>query len=134
MKVSHIKAVTTQRNGKRGRPQKVISESFLREAFKPGRNISVSKLASSIKVHPNSVKCYMKLYKIERPVFSTISNDALNSIMKQYKDSHPSTGTCYAHGFLLQQGIRVQLDRVEAALSRVNDVGKVVLHNKIIKR
>ena len=133
-KVSHINTVTTQRSGKRGRPRKVISESFLREAFKPGRNISVSKLASAIEVHPNSVHYYMKLYKIERPPFSVVSDEALDSIIQQYKDSHPNTGIRYIRGFLFQQGMRVQRDRVEASLGRVNDIGKVVLRNKIIKR
>ena len=40
-----VRAITTQRGGRRGRPRKVISEAFLKEAFKPGRNISISKLA-----------------------------------------------------------------------------------------
>jgi len=76
----------------------------------------------------------MKLYKIERPPFSIVSDEALDSIIKQYKDSHPSTGIRYTRGFLFQQGIRVQRDRVEASLGRVNDIGKVILRNKIIKR
>ena len=126
--------ITTQRTGKRGRPRKVISESLLREAFRPGRNISVSKFASSIKVHPKSVKRYMKLYKIPPPLFSTIPDEALDSIVKQYKDSHPNTGIRYVRGSLFQQGIRVQRNRVEASLSRVDDVGRVILRNKIIKR
>ena len=76
----------------------------------------------------------MKLYKIPRPLFSTIPDDALDSIIKQYKDSHPKTGIRYIHGTLFQQGIRVQRNQVEASLSHVDDVGRVILCNKIIKR
>ena len=123
-----------QRTGKHGCPRKVISKSLLREAFKPGRNISISKFASSIKVHPKSIKCYMNLYKITHPLFSTIQDKALDSIVKQYKDSHPNTGIHYVHGSLFQQGIQVQRNWVEASLNHVDDVGRVILHNKIIKR
>jgi len=76
----------------------------------------------------------MKLYKIRRPLFSTIPDETLDSIIKQYKDSHPNTGVRYVRGSLFQQGIRVQRSRVEASLSRVDDVGRVILRNKIIKR
>ena len=123
-----------QRSRKRGRPRKVISEAFLSEAFKPGRNISVSKLASSLKVHRNTLKNYMRDYKIKRQPFSTISDSALDSIVRQYKDERPNTGIRYLRGYLFQRHIRVQRDRIIASLSRVDDVAKVILRNKTIKR
>jgi hypothetical protein len=123
-----------QKSGRRGRPRKVISEAFLKEAFKPGRNISVSKLASSLTVHKNTVKNYMRQYKITRQPFSTISNSSLDEVVMRYKREHPSTGIRYLRGYLFQQGIRIQRERIIASLSRVDDVAKVVLRNTIIKR
>ena len=129
-----VRAITTQRGGKRGRPRKVISEAFLKEAFKPGRNISISKLASSLPVHRNTIKNYLRRYKITRPPFSNITDSSLDAIIKEYKREHPNTGIRYIRGYLLQQHIRVQRERIIASLTRVDDVAKVILHNTIIKR
>jgi len=126
--------ITTERSRKRGRPRKVISEAFLNEAFKHGRNISISKLASSLKVHRNTLKNYMCQYKIRRQPFSKISNSSLDTMVKQYKDKHPNTGIRYLRGYLFQRGMRVQRERITASLSRVDDVARVLLRNKVIKR
>lgn len=132
--VSKVAVITTQRSGKRGRPRKFISEAFLKEAFKPGRNISVSKLASSLPVHRNTVKNYMLRYKIKRQPFSNISNSDLDAIVRMYKDKRPNTGIRYLCGYLFQQGVRVQRERITASLSRVDDVARVFVHNTTIKR
>ena len=123
-----------KRSGKCGRPQKIISEAFLKEAFKPGRNISISKLASSLPVHKNTIKNYMRQYKIARPLFSTISDSSLDAIIRQYKNEHPNTGIRYIRGHLFQQNIRVQRERIVASLTRVDDVAQATLRNTIIKR
>ena len=132
--VSQIKVITTERSGKRGRPRKVISEAFLKEAFKPGRNISVSKLASSLPVHKNTLKNYMREYGITQQLFSTIPDSSLDAIVRKYKREHPNTGIRYLRGHLFQQGIRVQRERIIASLGRVDDVAKVILRNTVIKR
>ena len=134
-KVSEVKVITREKTaGKRGRPRKVIAESFLQEAFKTGRNISMSRVASTLGVHRRTVKNYMKLYKIVRQPFSTIPDPLLDSTIKKFKDSHPNTGIRYVRGFLLQRGIRVQRSRITASLSRVDEVANVILRNKTIKR
>lgn len=132
--MSKINVIVMERSGKRGRPRKVISKAFLKEAFKPGRNISVSKLASSLPVHKNTIKNYMRKYKITRQPFSTISNSSLDAIVKDYKHEHPNTGIRYIRGHLFQKGLRIQRQRIVASLSRVDDVAKVILHNTTIKR
>ena len=133
-KVSDVKTVTTQRTGKRGRPQKIVSKSFLQEAFKSSRNISIARVATSLGVHRNSVRKYMKLYNIVQNPFSSITNPVLDSTIKRFKDLYPSTGIRYIRGFFLQQGIHIQRSRILASLSRVDNVAKVVLRNKTIKR
>ena len=37
-------------------------------------------------------------------------------------------------GYLFQKGMRVQHQRIIGSLNRIDNVAKVVLHNKIIKR
>ena len=132
--VSKVAVIATHKSGKRGRPRKVISEAFLKEAFKPGRNISVSKLASSLPVHRNTVKNYMLHYKITQHPFSTIPNATLDALVRGYKDKRPNTGIRYIRGFLFSKGIRVQRERIVASLHRVDDVGGVFRRNNTIKR
>ena len=132
--VSKVAVITAQKTGKRGRPRKVISEAFLKEAFKPGRNIGISKLASSLPVHRNTVKNYMLHYGIARQPFSTITNTALDALVRGYKDKRPNTGIRYIRGFLFNQGIRVQRERIIASLHRVDDVAGVFRRNTTIKR
>ena len=134
-KVSEVKVITRERAaGTRGRPRKAIADSFLREAFKTGRNISVSRVATTLGVHQNTVKNYMKLYKISQQPFSTMLDPPLDSLIKRFKDLHPNAGIRYIRGFLLQRGMRVQRSRIVASLSRVDGVAKVILRNKTIKR
>lgn len=76
----------------------------------------------------------MRRYKIARQPFSAISDPSLDMVVRRYKDNHPSTGIRYLRGYLFRHGIRIQRRRITASLSRVDDVAKVILHNKIIKR
>jgi len=133
-KVTKIRLIAVERSGGRGRPKKVILEAFLREAFRPGRNISIPQLASSLGVHKNTVKRYMSQYKIERQPFSTISDLSLDELIGDYKEAHPNTGIRYIRGYLTQQGMRVQRERIVDSLSRVDSVGKVTLRRKTIVR
>jgi len=55
-------------------------------------------------------------------------------VVKQYKDAHPNTGIRYLRGYLFQQRMRVQRRRITASLSRVDNVAKVILRNRVIKR
>ena len=55
-------------------------------------------------------------------------------MIKRFKDSHPNAGIRYIRGFFLHQGIRVQRSRILGSLTRVDNVAKVVLRNKTIKR
>lgn len=126
--------VTVERGEGRGRPRKAISEEFLREAFRPERNISIPNLASALGVHVSTVKRYMHQYGIKRQPFSTISDSSLDAVIKEYKAVHPNTGIRYIRGHLSHQGMRVQRDRIVASLSRVDSVAKVISQRKVIER
>ena len=126
--------IAVEKGKGRGRPRGVISEAFLREAFRPGRNIGIPRLASSLGIHKSTVKRYMRQYNIERQPFSPISDASLNTTIKDYKAAHPNTGIRYIRGYLAQQGMRVQRERIVASLSRVDSIAKVILQSKVIKR
>ena len=134
LKVSKIEAIVVERSGGRGRPKKVILEAFLREAFRPGQNISIQKVAYSLGVHQNTVKGYMRKYETERQPFSTILNLSLNELFGDYKEAHPNAGIHYIRGYLTQQGMRIQREQIVNSFSRVNSVAKVILQRKTIER
>lgn len=126
--------ITTRKPVGRGRPQKIISETFLQEVFRAGRNISIRTLATSLNIHRNTIAKSMKLYGITRPQFSNISNESLDAMIKGYKQRHPNTGIRYIRGHLTHHGIRVQRKRIIESLGRVDSVARVILNNKTIQR
>ena len=126
--------ITTEKAAGRGRPKKIISEAFLQEVFRAGRNISIRRLATSFNIHRNTIMKSMKMYGITRPPFSDISDESLDDMIKTYKQSHPNTGIRYIRGYLTQQGLRVQRKRIIDSLSRVDNIAKVILRSKTIKR
>lgn len=134
MRVSEIGVIAVEKGEGRGRPRKVISEAFLREVFRPGRNISIAQLARSLNISKSTIKRYMEQYNIQRQPFSSISDASLDTIIKDHKVTHPNTGIRYIRGYLAQQGIRVQRERIIDSLSRVDSVAKVILQSKVIKR
>lgn len=132
--VTQVESVTVSRSGSRGRPRKHISKTYLQEVFRPGRNISATKLAKALGVHRRTVANYSKLYGIHRPHYSAITDDNLDQLVRQYKERHPCTGIRYLQGFLLQNRLRVQRHRLIASIARVDGVNKELRKDTTIKR
>ena len=63
-----------------------------------------------------------------------ISDSSLDEIVRRYKNEHPNTGIRYLRGHLLEQGLRVQRERVVDSLGRVDSLTRVILRNRVIKR
>jgi len=102
--------------------------------FRPGRNISVSQAAGALKVHRHTVERYLQLYRINKKEFSRLSDEELDTLVDKFKKKRPTTGLSYLRGHLLQQGWRIQRDRLLASISRVDGVQKVLRKNSVIKR
>lgn len=126
--------MTTIPTGKPGRPGKVISEPILREMFRPGRNIKISQAAGALKVHRHTVKKYLRSYQIQRQDYSQISDEELDTLVKEFKQQRPTTGLSYLRGHILQLGWRIQRARLLASISRVDGVRKVLRKNSAIQR
>ena len=133
-RISMINVITTKKAPGRGHPQKIVSEAFLREVFQAGRNISIRRLAISLKIHRNTITKCMRIYGIKRPPFSKITAKALDDIIKSYKQSHPNTGIRYIRGHLTQLGLRVQRNRIIESLSRVDNITQTILRTQTIQR
>ncbi len=120
--IAPVPAIHHVHNGKRGRPSKVIDPLVLRDALSPSRNISKRQLAKLFNVNRNTLNKYTKLYGITK-TYSTISNQALDTIVRQYSQERPDSGQSYLMGLLLAQGIKIPRHRLRSAVHRVNSLG-----------
>ena len=132
--VVQVPAVRTVCTGRPGRPRKVLSEPILREMFRPGRNINISQAAKALNVHRHTVERYLRSYRIKKEQYSRLSDEELDTLVDEFKKKRPTTGLSYLRGHLLQQGWRIQRDRLLASISRVDGVQKVLRKNLAIKR
>ena len=117
-----------------GRPRKVLSEPILQEIFRPGRNIKVSQAARALNIHRHTVERYLRSYKIHKRAYSQISDEELDTLVKEFKRERPTTGLSYLRGHLLQQGWQIQRNRLLASISQVDSIGKVLRKNSALKR
>lgn len=129
-----MKTITVFKEGKPGRPRKVINEAFLTTAFSPGRNISISKVAEVLGVDRKTLRAQMRSNGIIRTPFSTISDDGLDNLVKEHKTIQPNAGIRYIRGSLFAKKLRVQRHRIISSLGRVNTVAKVAHRDRTIKR
>jgi len=132
--VVRIPAVTTVRTGRPGRPRKVLSKPILQEMFRPGRNIKVSQAARALNIHRHTIENYLRSYQIRRQEYSRISDEELDTLVEEFKRKRPMTGLGYLRGHLLQQGWRIQRDRLLASISRVDGIQKILRKNSVLKR
>jgi hypothetical protein len=121
--IGYVQPFTVQRKGNKGRPRKLIEVEFLKEALNPSRNISQSKLAAAIGVHRNTLRLYLQEYGIDRD-FSQITDGDLDNLVKSFRQQNPGSGVRYVRGFLREQNLRIQKQRVIASIARVDGLGQ----------
>ncbi|KAJ3505025.1 hypothetical protein NMY22_g17726 [Coprinellus aureogranulatus] len=133
----HVQTLTAVREvrviGKRGRPRKTFDMAILREALRPNRKVTVARLARAMKVHPNTLRNFLKREGM-MPRFSTISEQELDTVLLEFRRQYPRSGARYATGFLSRHRIRVQRNRIRGSLKRVNPVTQHMLRNATIAR
>jgi hypothetical protein len=120
--IGHVEPVTVELSGRRGRPRKVVNMEYLNEAMDTSRHISLTKLAKVLGIHRNTLRMYLKKYKVDYK-FSDMSNEDLDLLVKTFRAENPDSGIRYLIGFLRRHGVRVQKRRVTASISRVDRLG-----------
>ncbi|KAL0061188.1 hypothetical protein AAF712_012008 [Marasmius tenuissimus] len=133
LKIDTIEPVTVVRTGKPGRPCKVPNQHLLREAMQPGRRITKTLYASTIKVSTKTLSTYMKEFRIEAK-FSTISDEDLDNIIREVQQTRPGTGRRYLAGHLASAGIKVQRERIRKSLARVDPIGQAIREKEATER
>lgn len=116
--------VVQQTASGRGRPRKEVKSRLLRSLFKAFRNISVTKAARILGMHRNTLARKMREYGISHS-YSNISDEELDNHLRQFRLSYPKSGYRYFTGYLRAppRRLRVQRERIRAAILRVDGVG-----------
>lgn len=119
--------ITVTKSGKKGRPRKVPDKELLQEAFAPNRNINVTQLAQKIGIHRNTLSSYLQEYGITPRRYSTISDDALDDLIRKYRNAKPQSGVRYLRGRLRKtHGLRLQKRRIRESIDRVDPFGSAL--------
>lgn len=121
------------RSGKRGRPRKVVDSVLLQNAFSPGRNIPVSKLAKKLNIDRRTLSAQMKKLNINRE-FTEITDEDLDGIIREYKQLRPTPGLSYIIGYLRSHDLYIQRWRVAASHQRVSPLAADVNGADAIQR
>ena len=132
--LTRVEVVTTTHTGSRGRPQITINPEILQEAVAPGRRISQTELARSLGIHRHTLRKQLQGHGLSRPTHSIISDEDLDALLTAYREIHPSLGRRYVLGFLQNNGLRIQWDRVSASLRRVDGLRQVLRNHHTLDR
>jgi hypothetical protein len=106
---------------------------FYTRGNEPKRNISLTKLAKLMGMHRDTLRNYMKLYRIDRQ-FTALSNSDLDLLVKHFKNIRPQSGMRYLISFLRTRGVRVQKVRLAHSMARVDRVGREMRNRTTIRR
>lgn len=125
--------VTTVKSGQRGRPRKEVDAEALREIIGKSHSLPLTDIAKVLKVSRSHLQTVMKRHGITR-VYSDISDNDLDKLLREYKAERPESGIAYGIGYLRRRNFRIQRDRVAKALKRIDRVGAVLREKRHIRR
>ena len=106
---------------------------FLREATAPGRHIHVAEMARAIGVHRKTLKKQLDEQDIDLS-YSNLSDDELDAIVQEYRQTKPASGIRYLDGHLRTLGHKVQEARIKASVKRVDPLGPILHSQTTISR
>jgi len=128
-----LEPVVEEATNRAGRPTKTVDRDYLEEAMSSKRNITLSAMATKLKMHRNTLRRKMKLYGLSRS-FDDVSDADLDTLVEVFKAEKPNAGFRYLIGFLRRQGLHIQKERVRLALGRVDGLGQELRRQRTIQR
>ena len=132
--IGHVKPVEVVHTGHRGPPCKKPNLALLQAAMAPGHHISVSKLSWMIGIHRNTLRSYLKKYKINYQ-HTPISDDDLDLLIKHFRSIKPQAGLQYLSGSLRRHGLCIQRQRIAESLHQMDPLGRVLhCHTTVHRR
>jgi hypothetical protein len=129
----HIQPVQEKSLSSTGRPSKVLDPAILAEAFHPSRNISVTRLASTLGVSRPTLYKYLDHYNISN-AFSNITESELDQLVKVFKSENPTSGSRFVRAQLRLANLHVQKHRVLHSMTKVDSLGLKLRKSQTIQR
>ncbi|KAF5276964.1 hypothetical protein FQR65_LT16112 [Abscondita terminalis] len=121
------------RNGGRGRPKMIITKEQLKLLYKEG--YSAPEMAKILSCSQSLI--YKHLHNQEmhlRKRYSSISNEDLETIIKEIHEVHPNCGYEMMAGYLRSRNIHVQRCRIRSILGKTDPLGVAGRWSTTIKR
>jgi hypothetical protein len=115
-----------------GQPRKILDADFLRYAVQRS-SIPFIQLARAVGVHRHTLSRRMKECAMSRK-YSNISDNALDTLIRNYKKEKPGSGLQYIIGCIRSKGLRIQEERIRMSLQRVDLLGKTLRARHVIHR
>ncbi|KAF5338124.1 hypothetical protein D9758_015377 [Tetrapyrgos nigripes] len=123
-RVDFLQPVTTVSTGKPGRPRKEINVDLLLLVNSPKRQMRRKAFAQSIGVSPRTLRDRLKENNLNFK-YSELTDDALDDLVKNYRNMHPGSGINYVISHLRNRNLRLQRSRVIDSIHRVDGLGRV---------
>ncbi|KIN95254.1 hypothetical protein M404DRAFT_935846 [Pisolithus tinctorius Marx 270] len=89
--VSYIRPVDVLHTRRPGRPHKQPNIAILQAAMSSGHHIPLSKLSHALGIHQHTLHYYMQKFGIDYQ-HTPISNSELDTLIQQFRASHPQSG------------------------------------------
>ena len=97
-------------------------------------NYSWTKIAEILDVSRQTLYRRLQEFGIDSSKFTSISESDLDTALTNIKSSHSSCGEVMMQGYLLHSGIKVQREKLRAAIHRVDHTNTVNRHSSVIRR
>ncbi|KAK7434278.1 hypothetical protein VKT23_020279 [Stygiomarasmius scandens] len=110
--------------GKKGRPRKEINVGLLQIVNAPNRVMQRRDFAESLGVSAKTIRRRLQENGLDFK-YSQVTDEELDKIIWEYHEDHPSSGFNYVVGHLRSKNLRLQCDRINASLHRVDGLGRV---------
>lgn len=121
------------RTGAVGRPGFDVSLQQL--FFLVENGFSVPQISDMIGVSVRTVRRRVSEFGLSiRAQYSTITNDELDRLVREFQVQYPLCGNRQMSGHLLSRGYRVQQNRVRESQRRVDPDGAIIRHLHVLNR
>ena len=106
--------------GKKGQPKKNIDPKVLHEAFKKGKQIPLTVIASVLGIDRKTLRSRIKETDIDLD-FNKISDNDLDNLVQEYRYENPGGGCSYIIGRLRAvHSLRIQRHRVIDSMNHID--------------
>ena len=114
----------------------MISKEWLTEATNTSQKLTNVQLVAITGLYHKTIANYWKLYGLPscRESFTPLLDEELEQLVQEFKRERPESGLRYLQGFLSGKGLKIQRDRVQHCLQRVDALGQVLRRRSQIQR